>query len=329
MSKKIIVTGGCGFIGSAVIWGLNCRGIDDILIVDLKENENGRNISNLNYSGYIAHNEFRSELLKGKWDEEDIDCIFHLGACTSTTENNEAYLKDNNYQYTVDIAQFAVRGGIRFIYASSAATYGDGSLGFKDDEAMLEKLKPLNLYGESKQWFDIWAKQNNLLNKIAGLKYFNVYGPNEYHKKEMRSFVIKAYEQIKKTGKVRLFKSYKSEYKDGQQMRDFVYIKDAVDMTLFFFDNRDVSGIYNVGTGCAHSWNELTSAVFDSLGKEVNIEYIDMPENLKEQYQYFTQAEMGKIRQVGYIKEPWNFKEAIDDYVSNYLQTEEFLKIPA
>ncbi|MDP8234310.1 MAG: ADP-glyceromanno-heptose 6-epimerase [Candidatus Saelkia tenebricola] len=326
MSRNIVVTGGAGFIGSAVVWGLNCRGIENIWIVDLEEHSNRENISNLKYSEYIPHDVFRNNLFKGIWDKEDIDCIIHLGACTSTMEKNEEYLKDNNYQYTVDVAQFSLKQGIRFIYASSAATYGDGSLGFSDDESKIEQFKPLNLYGESKQWFDMWVKKNNLLDKIVGLKYFNVYGPNEYHKEGMRSFIIKAYEQIKKTGRVRLFKSYKPDYEDGEQLRDFIYVKDVVDETLFFFDNRNTFGIYNVGTGSVHSWNELVNAVFESLSKEVKIEYIDMPAGLKEQYQYFTQADMGKIKQAGYIKEPWNFKEAIADYVLNYLQKKTFLK---
>ena len=278
---------------------MNCRGIQDPIIVDLKDSFQSGNLWNLKYSELICHDQFRKEVLSGLWDNK-IDSIFHMGACTSTTEKDIYKLLDENFLYTVDLARFALKNKTRFIYASSAATYGDGSLGFSDDEQKMESLHPLNFYGWSKQYFDIWAKRQGLLEGIAGLKYFNVYGPNEYHKGDMRSFVIKAYEQIKETGKVRLFKSYRKEYKDGGQKRDFIYLKDAVDMTLFFYDNKKINGIFNIGTGTAHTWNELVGAVFGALERDPVIEYIDMPLELREQYQYFTRADMDKIKKSGY-----------------------------
>jgi ADP-L-glycero-D-manno-heptose 6-epimerase len=183
----------------------------------------------------------------------------------------------------------------------------------------------MNLYARSKQQFDLWAKAHGLLNNIVGLKYFNVFGPNEYHKGDMRSFCLKAYEQINKTGKARLFKSYKPEFADGQQMRDFIYIKDTVDMTLFFLDNPEVTGLFNIGTGKAHAWNDLVSAVFDAMGKNVNIEYIDMPESIRNQYQYFTQADMTKLRKAGYKEQTTPLEDAVNDYIQNYLQGDGYL----
>jgi ADP-L-glycero-D-manno-heptose 6-epimerase len=217
------------------------------------------------------------------------------------------------------LAQWATEANVRFIYASSAATYGDGSKGFSDDEEKIEMLQPLNLYGHSKQLFDLWAHRNDLLKKIVGLKYFNVFGPNEYHKGDMRSFVVKAFEQINTTGKVRLFKSYKPEFKDGQQMRDFLYIKDAVDMTLFFYDNPKINGLFNIGAGKARTWNDLAKAVFIAMDKKPNIEYIDMPESIRNQYQYFTQADITKLHKAGYKKQITPLEDAIKDYVQNYL----------
>ena len=236
-----------------------------------------------------------------------------------------SYLAINNYEYTKVLEDWAVNNDVRFIYASSAATYGDGSLGFKDDQAQIHKLRPLNMYGYSKQMFDLWARKTSQLENIVGLKFFNVYGPNEYHKADMRSFVLQAFEQINAVGKVKLFKSDKPEYADGGQLRDFIYIKDAVNMTLFFYDNPDVNGIYNVGTGNARSWNDLAKAVFAAMGKEPKIEYIDMPEHLKGKYQYFTQADISKIKYAGYENPITTMEDAVKDYVQNYLAKGEYL----
>jgi len=223
------------------------------------------------------------------------------------------------------LAQWATSEKIRFIYASSAATYGDGSAGFSDNEQTIEKLKPLNMYGYSKHLFDLWAKRAGLLKNIAGLKFFNVFGQNEYHKADMRSFVLKAYEQITAKGKVQLFKSHNPEYADGEYLRDFIYVKDAVDMTLFFYDNPKVSGLFNVGTGKARNWNDLVKAVFSAMGKKPNIEYVEMPESIRSQYQYFTQAEITKLRNAGYDRKTTALEDAVNDYVKNHLQKNKYL----
>jgi ADP-L-glycero-D-manno-heptose 6-epimerase len=316
----IIVTGGAGFIGSATISELNKRGITDILIVDeLGTDERWKNLLNLSFADYVEKDDFLQMVAK-KTITYPIEAVFHLGACTDTTETNASYLIKNNYEYTKLLAQWATETNVRFIYASSAATYGDGSAGFSDDQEKSESLRPLNMYGYSKQLFDLWAHRTGLLGKIAGLKYFNVFGPNEYHKGEMRSFVLKAFEQINARARVRLFKSYRSEYKDGEQKRDFLYVKDAVDMTLFFLDNPQLTGLFNIGTGNTRTWNDLVKVVFAAMGKLPKIEYIDMPDSIRNQYQYFTEADISKLRQAGYDKETTPLEEAIVDYVQNYLQ---------
>lgn len=320
----IIVTGGAGFIGSAIIAGLNARGINDILVVDqLSSDERWRNLRNLSFADYVEKDDFLQMVVTRKLPPTET--VFHLGACSSTTETNASYLIKNNFEYTKTLAQWAVDSNIRFIYASSAATYGDGSQEFFDDEDQLENLRPLNMYGYSKQLFDLWAKRNGMLKKIVALKYFNVFGPNEYHKADMRSFVLKAFEQVYTTGTVRLFKSYNRKYKDGQQMRDFLYIKDAVAMTLMFFDKKHQTGIFNIGSGKARTWNDLVEAVFAAIGKRPNIEYIDMPQQLQNQYQYFTEAPIGKLRKAGYEHEITSLENAIADYVRNYLQKDAYL----
>jgi len=321
----IAVTGGAGFIGSAVIAALNERGITEILTVDEPENIGEleplkqKNLLNLNFAEYVGKDNFLRSVLNGKISPS-IKTVFHMGANSDTTETDADLLKRNNYEYTKALAQWTSGVDIRLIYASSAATYGDGANGFSDDEETIEKLKPLNPYGQSKQMFDLWAKQNGLLSKIAGLKYFNVFGPSEYHKADMRSFVLKAFEQIQKTGKARLFKSYKPKYKDGEQMRDFIYIKDAVDMTLFFLDNPNINGLFNIGTANPRTWNDLVKAVFTAMDKQPVIEYIDMPASIRSQYQYYTCARLTKLRAAGYTKKPTPLENAIKDYVQNYLQ---------
>ena len=321
----IIVTGGAGFVGSAIVAALNSRGISDIIIVDeLGTDDKWKNLVRLSYEDYIEKDDF-IEIVSSSSIDFPVESIFHLGACSSTTEMDCSYLAMNNYEYTKIIEDWAVNNDVRFIYASSAATYGDGSLGFKDDQSQIHKLRPLNMYGYSKQMFDLWARKTNQLENIVGLKYFNVYGPNEYHKADMRSFVLKAFEQISNVGKVQLFKSDKPEYADGGQLRDFVYIKDAVNMTLFFYDNPDVNGIYNVGTGSARSWNDLAKAVFAAMGREPKIEYIDMPGHLKGKYQYFTQADISKIKYAGYANPITKMEDAVKDYVQNYLAKDEYL----
>ena len=321
----IIVTGGAGFIGSALIAALNKRGITDILVVDrLAKDQRWKNLVNLRFADYIDKDDFLDMVVEDVVPFS-VDVVFHIGACSSTTETDVSFLMDNNYEYTKQLAQWTAEENIRFIYASSAATYGDGANGFADDEEKLETLKPLNPYGYSKQLFDLWAKRNGLLDKIVGLKYFNVFGPNEYHKQDMRSFVLKAFEQINATGKVRLFKSHRPDYKDGEQKRDFLYVKDAVDMTLFFFDNPGTAGIYNLGAGVARTWNDLAKAVFAAMGKTPNIEYIDMPDSVRNQYQYFTEADISKLRDIGYDKQITSLEKSVTDYVSHYLTQDAYL----
>jgi ADP-L-glycero-D-manno-heptose 6-epimerase len=254
-----------------------------------------------------------------------IKAVLHMGACTDTTERNVSYLIKNNYEYTKLLAQWATDAKIRFIYASSAATYGDGSAGFADDQEHLESLRPLNAYGYSKQLFDLWARRTGLLKRIVGLKYFNVFGPNEYHKGEMCSFIVKAFEQIQARGWVGLFKSHDPKYADGEYVRDFIYVKDAVEMTLFFLDNPAAGGLYNVGAGTARTWNDMVKAVFAAMDKKPDVRYVEMPESIRNQYQYFTQADITKLRKAGYNKQTTSLENAINDYVRQYLQKHEYL----
>ncbi len=315
-----IVTGGAGLIGSAVIWGLNQRGIDDILVVDhLGESEKWKNLPPLRFADYLEKGEFRERLHAGNFRQIKLEGIFHLGACSATTERDASYLIDNNYHYTCELAQFAVEHRVRFLYASSCATYGDGSCGYRDDESSLEQLRPLNMYGYSKQLFDLWARREGLLERITGCKFSNVYGPNELHKGEMRSVVCRAFEQITAEGKMRLFKSYRPEYADGEQMRDFLYVKDAVDMVLFLFNHPEGFGIYNIGSGRAETWNALATAAFEALNRPVRIEYIEMPESLRGKYQYYTKAELDKLRNLGYDREATSLRDAVRDDLVHYL----------
>ncbi len=317
----IIVTGGAGFIGANLVEALNKRGAENIIIVDhLAEGIKWKNLLGLKFVDYVEKDEFLEILNSGALGK--VDVIFHLGACSDTTVKDFRYLYENNYKYSKELAKYCIKNNVRFIYASSAATYGDGRLGFSDAHELIPQLKPLNPYGFSKQLFDLWLYYNGLLDKVVGLKYFNVFGEKEFHKGEMRSVVLKAYEQIKKTGKVKLFKSYHPDYPDGGQKRDFIYVKDAVEVTLFFWENPDVNGIFNVGTGKARTFKDLVLAVFSALRLEPNIEYIDMPENLKKQYQYFTQADITKLKKAGYNKPITSLEEAVKSYV-NWLETQD------
>jgi ADP-L-glycero-D-manno-heptose 6-epimerase len=313
--KRIIVTGGAGFIGSAVVWRLNKLGYDDILIVDsLDETDKWKNLAPLRFADYIDAYDFIEDLDEFK----DAGAVFHLGACSSTTETDADYMIRNNYQYTQDLALWAVKQDIRFVYASSAATYGDGSAGMADGTDELSKLRPLNVYGYSKHLFDLYATRKGLFERIVGLKYFNVFGPNENHKGDMRSLVNKAFDQINSTGKLQLFKSHNPEYADGEFGRDFVYVKDAVDMTLHFMEN-ETGGLFNVGSGRMHTWNALAAAIFRALDLPPNIEFIDMPEHLRDRYQYHTQADLARIRAAGFTPETTPLDAAVADYVRNYL----------
>ncbi len=322
---KYIVTGASGLIGSAAVWALNKAGEQDILAVDhLGTSEKWKNLRALRFTDYMERDTFMEYLLEGDI-LDGVQGIIHMGACSSTTETDATYLVHNNFEYTKTLAELAAAKGIRFIYASSAATYGDGEQGYKDDESQIEKLRPLNMYGYSKQMFDLWAKKNGLLKEITGVKFTNVYGPNELHKGGMRSMVCRSFEQIRDNGCVNLFKSYHPDYADGEQKRDFLYVKDAVDMVLFLLERKNLTGLYNIGSGKAETWNQLATAAFAALGREVRINYIEMPEHLKGKYQYYTCADMSKMRAAGYTKEPTSLEDAIKDDIQVYLRPGKFL----
>lgn len=317
-TDTLIITGGTGLIGSNLAAALNARGYRHLVIVDhLNHPAKEANLETLAYTDYIDKQDFRRLFNSGR--QPHAAAVFHLGACSSTTETDAAYLDDNNLAYTRELCEWAQRQQARFIYASSAATYGDGSRGYRDNEADIPTLQPLNLYGLSKQKFDLWALENRLLDQIAGIKYFNVFGPGEDHKGDMRSVVNKAFRQIEQTGRLALFRSHRPDYQDGMQERDFVYVKDAVAITLFFFDHPDVSGIFNAGTGRTHTWIDLATAVFAALGREPHIDFIDMPETLRDKYQYYTLADIRKLRAAGFSAAFQPLAQSVADYAQNRL----------
>jgi len=314
----IIVTGGAGFIGSCVVRTLNDAGIEDIIIVDdVADTNKWMNMRNKRYIEYIHKSEFLEKLPR----YEGITAIIHMGAQSATTEKNFDYLWKNNFEYTRTLWNYCAEVQASFIYASSAATYGNGSKGF-DDDIEIEQLQPLNAYGYSKQLFDLWVKQQAKAfpPQYAGLKFFNVYGPNEYCKGNMASMIFHGYRQIKESGLIKLFKSDNPEFRDGEQVRDFVYVKDICHLIYWLLQNKHVSGLFNVGTGYAQSFRELAEAIFHALDKEPCIEYIDMPDDLKGKYQYYTKAEMSKLRQAGYPTPFRDLKAGAMDYVQGYLE---------
>lgn len=314
---SVVVTGGCGFIGSCIVRTLNDMGIEDIIIVDnIAKTDKWKNMSNKKYLRYIHKSKLLDELSK----INDVETIIHMGAQSSTTERDFDYLCENNFEYTKSLWEYSAEHGIRFIYASSAATYGDGSCGF-DDKMDIDLLSPLNGYGYSKHMFDLWVKYHATKFPVqhVGLKFFNVYGPNEYYKGDMASMVFHGYNQIKKHGIIRLFKSYHPDYEDGGQLRDFVYVKDVCAVIKWFFIHKNVNGLFNVGTGRAQSFKELADAVFHALEMKPKIEYIDMPEHLKMKYQYYTKANISKLRDAGYADPFWDVGQGVADYVLNYL----------
>jgi len=318
-SGVIIVTGGAGFIGSAFLWKLNEQGIDDVLVVDrLGTSDKWKNLVHRRCIDFIHKDDFPGLLDDGNRYFR-ASAIIHMGACSATTERDADYLYANNYRYTRTLAEWCLKRNVFFMYASSAATYGDGARGFSDDPAGMDALTPLNMYAFSKQLFDQWALRNRVLDRMTGIKFFNVYGPNEYHKAHMVSMIYRAFHQIRETGRVRLFKSYLQQYADGGQLRDFVYIKDCVDVMWWLFNNRSASGIYNLGTGTARSWNDLAGAIFAAMGKKTDIEYIEMPEELRDRYQYFTEADMARLRAAGCNHTFMKMEDSVRDYVVNYL----------
>ena len=319
MAKPIIVTGAAGFIGRNTIAELNARGEDELILVDeLGKDEKWKNLVGLRYEEIVSPEEFLGLIEDGAF--ADARSIIHLGACSATTEKDADYLLRNNYQYTRVLCNWALANEIRFVYASSAATYGDGAQGYDDSDEMTPGLKPLNMYGYSKQMFDLWALKQGLFRNIVGLKYFNVFGPYEDHKGEMRSVVSKSYEQICEGGTVKLFKSYRPQYKDGEQMRDFVYVKDAVDVTLHFAlqDSAAPGGLLNCGTGKSRTWVDLVTAVFSAMGLPPKIEFIEMPQQLQGKYQYFTQASDVKLRAAGYGTPFTNLEDGVREYITEY-----------
>ena len=321
----ILVTGGAGLIGSAIVYELNQRGYRNIVIADhLGTSEKWQNLRALDFVDYFEKDDFYNLIITNKLDSTySFRTIFHLGNCSDTTEVDATYLVKNNFNYGKALTDYCERTGARMIYASSAATYGDGEEGFLDDETALLKLRPLNKYGYSKQIFDQYLLRTDRFAHPAGgasfvgVKYSNVFGPNEYHKAHMRSMLLRCYEQITATGNVKLFKSYRPEYADGEQVRDFLYVKDAAKMTIFFMDEGvSCTGLYNIGFGATRSWNDLAKAMFAAMGKPVNIEYIEMPETLKDRYQYYTCLDISKIREAGYTAELTSLEDAAKDYVS-------------
>ena len=319
MHRKIILTGGAGFIGSCVLRTLNDCGISDVTVVDhIANTQKWRNLSNKQYSEYIHKDKFLERMKSGEF--KNVDAVIHMGACSSTTEMDFDYLWMNNIEYSKRLWKFCADNDIQFIYASSAATYGDGKEGF-DDQRDISRLRPLNGYGYSKQVFDLWTlRQENKPPQAVGVKFFNVYGPNEYCKGSMASMVYHGYNQVMKNGEIRLFKSADYHYSDGYQERDFVYVKDVCKVIRFFLEHPECSGIYNVGTGRAQTFAELASAVFYALGREPKIEYIEMPEELKEKYQYHTKAENIKLLNAGYTESFMDVKEGVKDYVLEHLK---------
>jgi ADP-L-glycero-D-manno-heptose 6-epimerase len=317
-SSRVLVTGGAGFIGSALVWALNRRGCEDIVVCDiLGTNEKWRNLTPLRFADYVEADALLARLQSGALGKFGL--VLHMGACSSTTEKDATYLIRNNYEFTKDLAAWALANKARFVYASSAATYGDGSAGMEDGDADINPLRPLNMYGYSKHLFDLHARRGGFLNKIVGLKYFNVYGPNEDHKGDMRSLVHKSFAQVKHEGVIRLFKSYRKDYKDGEQKRDFLYVKDAVAMTLHLAANKKATGLFNIGSGEARTWIDLANSVFGALGKKPKIEFIEMPEAIRDKYQYFTQADISRLRAAGYREKITSLESAVTDYVQNYL----------
>lgn len=321
---RVLVTGGAGFIGSALVWGLNAGGIDEVVIADrLGSTDKWRNLAPLRFHDYLEADDLFPRLESGALGEFSL--VLHMGACSSTLERDASFLARNNFEFTKALAHWSLANGARFIYASSAATYGDGAAGMSDQVRSandLAALRPLNPYGYSKQMFDQYALSHGLLDRIVGLKFFNVFGPNEGHKGEMRSLVNKAYEQIRDTGRVRLFRSYRPEYRDGEQRRDFVYVKDVVKMTLHLAGSPDAAGLYNIGSGEAHTWLDLAGALFTAMGREPEIEFIEMPEAMRARYQYYTCADISRLRGTGYDAPVTPLDAAVADYVKRYLEPE-------
>jgi len=312
----IVITGGAGFIGSSLLHHLNKLGETDILLVDnLKKPSKWKNLVSAKYSDYVDKEDFLDLLFNDMLGKKP-SIVYHMGACSNTSESNDHYLMHNNTVYTRDLALYCQENKIPFIYASSAATYGDGKEGYRDTLDHLERYKPLNMYGYSKHLFDLWAQQNNWFNNITGCKFFNVFGPRENHKGDMRSLPTKVYPQVEAGKGIELFRSHKDNYAHGEQCRDFIYIEDAVKIIAWFGKNPHVTGLFNIGRGEAVTWNRLAKALFSACGQEEKISYVDMPEKLKPQYQYHTCADMKQLREAGYIAPFLNIEESMKKFVT-------------
>lgn len=314
----IVVTGAAGFIGSCVVGKLNSLQRKDIIIVDdFSKTQKESNYISKQYVKQIDRKDFIEWL---KSNASEVESVFHLGARTDTTEFNWDVFLQLNLNYTKDIWTICANNNIPLIYASSAATYGAGEMGYDDDEKLITQLKPLNPYGRSKQEFDIWAlSQEKKPPFFAGLKFFNVYGPNEYHKGRMASVILHSFHQINESGEVKLFCSHRPDYEDGMQLRDFVYVKDLLSVMIFLMTDRKHSGIYNLGTGKARPFKALAEATFKAMNREINIKYVPMPMDIRDKYQYYTQAKMDKLRKIGYTQEFYSLEDGVRDYVQNYL----------
>jgi ADP-L-glycero-D-manno-heptose 6-epimerase len=320
-TDTILVTGAAGMIGSALIWELNRRGCFNIFATDrLGVDEKWRNLVALRYADYVD-----ADVLWSRLDEtalRAVKWVFHLGACSATTERDSRFLMNNNYDYTRRLAAWALVGGRRFVYASSAATYGDGTQGMVDGQDRLDCYRPLNAYGYSKHLFDQHAHRQGWFEQgVVGLKYFNIFGPNEDHKADMRSVVHKATAQIQATGRVNLFKSEHPDYRDGEQKRDFFYVKDAVIATLHLAENSTAQGLFNIGSGKASTWIELVTPIFSALGLPVQIDFMPLPDVLRGKYQYYTCSDTARLRATGWTGPRYSLDAAVKDYVSNYLIT--------
>ena len=340
-SSNIVVTGAAGFIGSCLVGFLNNAGYQDLIVVDdFSKRQKDVNLEGKIFSQKIERERFFDFLKK---ENPQIDFIYHLGARTDTTEFDYSVHQHLNVEYSKKIWNYCSEKNVPLVYASSAATYGGGELGYKDDETIIPNLQPLNPYGVSKNEFDKWVLRRTLrqaqgdnLRQVqeppawAGLKFFNVYGPNEYHKARMASVIFHSYNQIKENGFVKLFKSHKAEFEDGGQLRDFIYVKDVLKICFWFLECWEknpetfISGIYNVGTGKARTFDDLVNATFSALDKQAQIKYIDMPEDIRNTYQYFTEATMDKIRAAGYSQPFYSLEEGVDDYVRNYLTEQKY-----
>ncbi len=315
----IVITGAAGFIGSCLVNKLNNQGYKNIIVVDKFDNYmKSKNLANKAFEEKIDRDEFIEWFEK---NYKNVSFVFHIGARTDTAEFDKSVFDKLNLNYSKSLWDICAKHELPFVYASSAATYGSGELGYEDNHDIVERLKPLNPYGESKNEFDKWAlKQNKKPPFWAGLKFFNVYGPNEYHKGRMASVIYHAFNQIKETGKIKLFKSHHHDYDDGKQLRDFIYVKDLVNICFYLMKNKKNNGIFNVGTGKARSFYDLAKAVFAAMGKEPVIEFIDMPEDIRDKYQYFTEADTKKLRTLGYDKPFYSLEQGISDYVKGYLE---------